>query len=45
MAYLYWIPCFLYQVNSFNTKIKKLKLDETHATKLDSSLKFNWIFS
>ena len=37
MVYLYWIPCFLYQVNSFNTKIKKFRLDGTHGTKLNSN--------
>ena len=35
MVYLYWTPCFLHLINSFGTKIKKLRLDETRGTKLD----------
>ena len=42
MIHLYWTPRFLHKINSFGTKIykkkKKLRLDETHAAKLNS----NW---
>ena len=43
MVYLYWIPHFLHWINSLGTKIylkkkKKLRLDWTHGTKLNS----NW---
>ena len=41
MVYLYWTTQFLHEINSFVTKIKKLRLDGTHVAKLDS----NWIFS
>ena len=39
MVYLYWIPHFLHWINSLGTqKKKKLRLDWTHGTKLNS----NW---
>ena len=37
MVYLYWTPCFLHKINSFGIKIKKLRLDGTHVTKLSSN--------
>ena len=38
MIYLYWTLYFLlYKINSFGTKIKKLRLDGTRAVKLNSN--------
>ena len=38
MIHLYWTPLFLHKINSFGTKKKKkLRLDETHAAKLNSN--------
>ena len=35
MVYLYWTPHFLHYINSFDTKIKKRRLDGTHGIKLN----------
>ena len=37
MVYLYWTPRFLHKINSFSTKIKKLRLNEIHVAKLNSN--------
>ena len=37
MVYLYWTTRFLHKINSFGTKIKKLRLDGKHVTKLSSN--------
>ena len=37
MVYLYWTPHFLHEINSFGTKIKKIRLDGTYITKLNSN--------
>ena len=37
MVYLYWTSPFLHYINSFDTKIKKLRLDRTHVAKINSN--------
>ena len=37
MVHLYWTHRFLHSINLFDIKINKLRLNETHVTKLNSN--------